>query len=96
MLVINYYCYNYVFNTDQSHKFQDPKFPTECFFLALHCHHIAIIPIMRKYTRQLRAIRELNRIIEDMNSAESQWAHLPIAYRNKQLVKKWKSQIKVI
>lgn len=52
---------------------QDPKFSTECFYLTLHCHHLSIIPIMRKYIRRLRAIRDLNRMLEEMEGNHPQW-----------------------
>ncbi|XP_033763599.1 LOW QUALITY PROTEIN: ubiquitin conjugation factor E4 B-like [Pecten maximus] len=71
---------------------QEPKFPTECFFLTLHCHHLSIIPVSRRYQRRLRAIRDLNRMVEEMEAAEPQWSLLPNASRNKELLKKWKSQ----
>lgn len=74
---------------------QDPKFPTECFYLTLHCHHLSIIPVTRRYQRRLRAIRDVNRMVEEMEAAESQWGHLPNAARNKELLKKWKSQVQV-
>lgn len=53
----------YVFTwTDEDRtKFSEPKFPTECFFLTLHTHHLSILPSCRRYIRRLRAIRELNR-----------------------------------
>lgn len=47
---------------DQS-PFSEPKFPTECFFLTLHAHHLSILPSCRRYIRRLRAIRELNRCV---------------------------------
>ncbi|XP_041377968.1 ubiquitin conjugation factor E4 B-like [Gigantopelta aegis] len=72
---------------------QDIKFPTECFFLTLHCHHLSITPIIRKYQRRLRAIRDLNRMVDELESAESQWKILSTAGRNKELIKKWKSQL---
>lgn len=71
---------------------QEPKFPTECFFLTLHCHHLSIIPVSRRYQRRLRAIRDLNRMVEEMEAAEPQWSLLPNASRNKELLKKWRSQ----
>lgn len=42
-----------------THKWQEPKFPTECYFLTLHCHHLSVLPISRKYQRRLRATRDL-------------------------------------
>ncbi|XP_064611043.1 ubiquitin conjugation factor E4 B-like [Liolophura sinensis] len=71
---------------------QEPKFPTEIFFLTLHCHHISILPMTRKYQRRLRAIRDLNRMIEELEGVESQWKLLPMATRNRELLKRWKSQ----
>uniref|UniRef100_A0A8C5USW4 Ubiquitin conjugation factor E4 n=1 Tax=Microcebus murinus TaxID=30608 RepID=A0A8C5USW4_MICMU len=54
--------------------FSEPKFPTECFFLTLHAHHLSILPSCRRYIRRLRAIRELNRYtVEDLKNNESQW-----------------------
>lgn len=34
--------------------------------------------------------------VEDMQNNEAIWKMLPIAARNKELIKKWKQQIKVI
>ncbi|XP_059145993.1 ubiquitin conjugation factor E4 B-like isoform X2 [Physella acuta] len=71
---------------------QEPKFATECFFLTLHCHHLAILPVTRKYQRRLRAIRDLHRLISDMEAAEPQWKNLPTAGRSREQLKRWKSQ----
>lgn len=73
-------------------KGQEPKFSTECFFLTLHCHHLSILPVTRKYQRRLRAIGDLHRLISDMEAAEPQWKDLPTADRSRQQLKKWKSQ----
>jgi len=54
-----------------------------------------VLPIIRKYQRQLRAIRDLQRIIEETQNLESQWRDSPVAMRNKELLKRWKSQVKV-
>uniref|UniRef100_A0A673IHX7 Ubiquitin conjugation factor E4 B n=1 Tax=Sinocyclocheilus rhinocerous TaxID=307959 RepID=A0A673IHX7_9TELE len=32
---------------EDSSKFSEPKFPTECFFLTLHAHHLSILPCCR-------------------------------------------------
>ncbi|XP_048250307.1 ubiquitin conjugation factor E4 B-like [Haliotis rufescens] len=80
-------------NSKPNPPWQDPKFPTECFFLTLHCHHLSITPIMRKYQRRLRAIRDLNRMVEEMEGTEPQWKILPTAGRNRDMLKKWKSQV---
>lgn len=49
----------------------------------------------RKYQRRLRAIRDLNRMIEELEGVESQWKLLPMATRNRELLKRWKSQSQV-
>nr|KAF6472833.1 ubiquitination factor E4B [Molossus molossus] len=58
--------------------FSEPKFPTECFFLTLHAHHLSILPSCRRYIRRLWAIRELNRTVEDLKNNESQWKDSPL------------------
>uniref|UniRef100_T1ISF9 Ubiquitin conjugation factor E4 B n=1 Tax=Strigamia maritima TaxID=126957 RepID=T1ISF9_STRMM len=81
-------------NSNKAHAWQEPKFPTECFFITLHCHHLSIIPACRKYQRRLRAIRDLQRVIDELAGSESQWKDLPLAARNRELIKKWKAQVK--
>ncbi|KAI0243357.1 Ubiquitin conjugation factor E4 B [Lamellibrachia satsuma] len=81
-------------NNAPGHQWEAPKFPTECYFLTLHCHHLSILPIIRKYQRQLRAVRDLQRIIEEMQALEPQWRDSPVALRNQELLKRWKSQVK--
>uniref|UniRef100_A0A8C7I6Q1 Ubiquitin conjugation factor E4 B n=1 Tax=Oncorhynchus kisutch TaxID=8019 RepID=A0A8C7I6Q1_ONCKI len=72
----------------------DPKFPTECFFLTLHTHHLSILPGCRRYIRRLRAIRELNRTVEELKSSESQWKDSPLASRHREMLKRCKTQLK--
>nr|XP_058913842.1 ubiquitin conjugation factor E4 B isoform X3 [Kogia breviceps] len=78
---------------DQS-PFSEPKFPTECFFLTLHAHHLSILPGCRRYIRRLRAIRELNRTVEDLKNNESQWKDSPLAARHREMLKRCKTQLK--
>ncbi|XP_053137135.1 ubiquitin conjugation factor E4 B isoform X2 [Hemicordylus capensis] len=74
--------------------FSEPKFPTECFFLTLHTHHLSILPSCRRYIRRLRAIRELNRTVEDLKNNESQWKDSPLATRHREMLKRCKTQLK--
>jgi len=76
-------------------RWQDAKFPTECFTLTVFCHHLSILPVVRKHQRCLRAIRELSRIVEEMEASEVLWKHLPQAQRNRNIIKKYKSQCQV-
>ncbi|KAJ3586663.1 hypothetical protein NHX12_013059 [Muraenolepis orangiensis] len=75
-------------------KFSEPKFPTECFFLTLHAHHLSILPGCRRYIRRLRAIRELNRTVEELRNSESQWKDSPLASRHRDMLKRCKTQLK--
>ncbi|XP_052356461.1 LOW QUALITY PROTEIN: ubiquitin conjugation factor E4 B-like [Oncorhynchus keta] len=75
-------------------KLYDPKFPTECFFLTLHTHHLSILPGCRRYIRRLRAIRELNRTVEELKSSESQWKDSLLASRHREMLKRCKIQLK--
>ncbi|KAI5095644.1 ubiquitin conjugation factor E4 B isoform X1, partial [Silurus meridionalis] len=75
-------------------KFSEPKFPTECFFLTLHAHHLSILPGCRRYIRRLRAIRDLNRTVEELKNSESQWKDSPLATRHREMLKRCKTQLK--
>ncbi|XP_066527459.1 ubiquitin conjugation factor E4 B isoform X2 [Hoplias malabaricus] len=75
-------------------RFSEPKFPTECFFLTLHTHHLSILPGCRRYIRRLRAIRDLNRTVEELKNSESQWKDSPLASRHREMLKRCKTQLK--
>ncbi|KAK3518935.1 hypothetical protein QTP70_016060 [Hemibagrus guttatus] len=75
-------------------KFSEPKFPTECFFLTLHAHHLSILPGCRRYIRRLRAIRDLNRTVEELKNSEGQWKDSPLATRHREMLKRCKTQLK--
>ncbi|KAB7497984.1 Ubiquitin conjugation factor E4 B [Armadillidium nasatum] len=74
--------------------FQEVNFHSQCWFLTLHAHHLGILPVMRKYTRRIRATRDLQRMVEEIESTESQWGSLPVASRQRELLKKWKTQLR--
>ncbi|XP_050295346.1 ubiquitin conjugation factor E4 B isoform X2 [Anthonomus grandis grandis] len=78
----------------KSHEFPAPNFSTICWFLTLHCHHLALLPAIQKYQRRLRAIRDLQKLIDETIATEAQWKHLPFAARNKRFIKRWKQQLK--
>lgn len=79
---------------DSKNAWLEPKFPTECFFMAIQAHHLAILPACRRHSRRQKAHRELTRMIEHLESHESEWIDTPMASRNKGLLKKWREQIK--
>ncbi|KAL9970123.1 hypothetical protein ACROYT_G022450 [Oculina patagonica] len=79
---------------DSKNAWLEPKFPTECFFMAIQVHHLALLPACRRHSRRQRAHRDLTRMIEHLESHESEWIETPMASRNKGLLKKWREQIK--
>ena len=81
--------------TDKKSEWVEPKFPTECYFLTLHCQHLALLPACRHHSRRIRGIRELSRMVDEMNGREAMWKGTPQERRNKQLLERWKTQIKV-
>lgn len=80
-------------NADPNHKWLDPKFATDCFFLCIHCHHLSVIPMTRKYQRLVRAVRELQHVIEEVERTESEWRGQVDEHRNRLLLERWRSQI---
>jgi len=79
---------------EKSVQWQEPKFTTECFFFTYYCHHISVIPATRKYLQRMRAIRDINKLISELESHEPEWKHTVLAARNKFMLKKWKEQSK--
>jgi len=73
----------------------EPKFTTICWFLTIQAHHIALIPAISTYTRLLRHIRELQKMIGELAATESIWSQTGNADRNRRLVKRWKNDLKV-
>lgn len=80
---------------DKTHKWQEPKFATECFFFAVHCHHISIVPVFRKYQRLVRAVRELKHMIEELESADENSIGYTDQQRRRVILDRWRSQIVV-
>ncbi|GBP49522.1 Ubiquitin conjugation factor E4 B [Eumeta japonica] len=81
-------------NKDPNHKWPEAKFQTVCWFLTLHMHHVALIPALHTHQRRIRAFRELQKLIEDLEGAEPQWRNGATAARNHELLRRWRRQIK--
>ncbi|XP_068966391.1 ubiquitin conjugation factor E4 B [Bombus flavifrons] len=79
---------------ERTHKWVEPKFPTQCWFLTLHCHHIALLPALQKYQRKLRTLRDVQKMLDDLQATEPQWKDSPFASRNKELIERCKEQLK--
>ncbi|KXJ68611.1 hypothetical protein RP20_CCG002478 [Aedes albopictus] len=74
-------------------KWETPKFVTHCWFLTLHAHHLGIIPAIQRYNKLLRATKELQRMVDELNASKSQWENTPLARRNKQVRDRCVNQI---
>ncbi|CAH4029952.1 ubiquitin conjugation factor E4 B [Pieris brassicae] len=81
-------------NNDPSHSWPEAKFQTICWFLTLHMHHVALIPALHTHQRRIRAFRDLQKVIEELMAAEPQWRNSFTAVRNRELLRRWKRQIK--
>ena len=78
----------------KGHTWSKVKFSTQCWFLTLHCHHIALIPALQKHQNRLRALRDLQKMLDELQATESQWKDTVHAPRNEELIKRWKQQLK--
>ncbi|CAK9828567.1 Ubiquitin conjugation factor E4 B [Anthophora retusa] len=79
---------------ERTHVWVEPKFPTQCWFLTLHCHHLALLPALQKYQRKLRTLRDVQKMLDDLQDTEPQWKDSPFAGRNKELIKRCTEQLK--
>ena len=71
------------------------NFHTECWFLTLQAHHLAILPCIRRYQRRLRAVRELQKTVDELEKSQSVWGSNPVlARRNKEALKRFRAQLK--
>ncbi|CRK98093.1 CLUMA_CG011461, isoform A [Clunio marinus] len=75
-------------------NWEDPKFVSHCWFFTLQGHHLGIIPAISRYHKRLRAIKELQRMVDELNATRSRWESTPLARRNKQARDKWANRIK--
>ncbi|XP_061379207.1 ubiquitin conjugation factor E4 B [Danaus plexippus] len=81
-------------NNDPNHEWPEAKFQTVCWFLTLHMHHVALIPALHTHQRRIRAFRDLQKVIEELMAAEPQWRNSFSAFRNRELLRRWRRQIK--
>ncbi|KAG5681557.1 hypothetical protein PVAND_010977 [Polypedilum vanderplanki] len=75
-------------------KWEEPKFVSHCWFFTLHSHHLGILPAISRYHKRLRAIKELQRMVDELNATESRWKNTPISRRNANARNKWTNRIK--
>ncbi|TRY79837.1 hypothetical protein TCAL_10916 [Tigriopus californicus] len=70
------------------------NFHTDCWYLTLYAHHLSILPCIRRYQRRIRHLRELQKAVDELEKTETQWKNSPTAMRNRQILKKYQSQVK--
>lgn len=79
---------------DPNINWEIPNFQTHCWFLTLHAHHLAIMPAIQRYSKKVRAIKELQKMIDELDKTKAQWENMPFASRNKQFLDRWMKQLK--
>ena len=52
------------------------------------------MPAIQRYGRRLRAIKEFQRLLNELNATKAQWEFTQYAARNKQMQTKWSQQMK--
>ncbi|KAK8771570.1 hypothetical protein V5799_025187 [Amblyomma americanum] len=68
------------------------NFSTECLFLALQGAHLGLAPAVARYGRRLRVLRELQRLAQELATAQPLWEASPLAGHNRRLLSKWRTQ----
>ncbi|CAK1555609.1 unnamed protein product [Leptosia nina] len=79
---------------NESGSWPESNFQTICWFLTLHMHHVAIIPALHTHQRRIRAYRDLKKVMGELVAAEPQWRNSYTALRNRELLRRWRRQIK--
>uniref|UniRef100_A0A182JGK6 Ubiquitin conjugation factor E4 B n=1 Tax=Anopheles atroparvus TaxID=41427 RepID=A0A182JGK6_ANOAO len=84
---------DWLMNLQDVKDWEQHKFVTHCWFLTLHAHHLGIIPAIQRYNKLLRATKELQRMVDELNATKTQWENTPLARRNKQVRDRCVNQI---
>lgn len=62
--------------------------------MTLQTHHLAIIPAIQRYNKQLRTIKELRRMIDELNNTRPHWELTAHRNGNVQLLERFQRQLK--
>ncbi|KAL6419618.1 hypothetical protein ACFW04_013706 [Cataglyphis niger] len=57
---------------ENTHRRMKPTFTTKCWFLTLHCHHIALLPALRTYRERSRDLQEEQKKFNEYQIAKLQ------------------------
>lgn len=85
---------NFCLFLESEYPWEETKFVSHCFFFTLQAHHLGIIPSIQRYHQRLRAIKELQRMVDELNNTKSRWEQTSAARRNKLARDRWVNRIK--
>lgn len=81
---------------ESGHAWQECKFPTECWFMTLHAQHLAYLPAARRHQRRMRALKDYQKLVDEMQNSEAEWSQTPAARRNRELIAMWQEQVRLL
>ncbi|KAH8039486.1 hypothetical protein HPB51_007388 [Rhipicephalus microplus] len=58
----------------------------------MQASHLGVVPVMARYGRRLRVLRELQRLAQEMAASQPLWENSPTAVNNRRLLAKWRTQ----
>lgn len=61
--------------------------------MTLHAQHLAYLPAARRHQRRMRALKDYQKLVDDLQAAESEWGQTPAAPRNRELLTMWQEQV---
>ncbi|XP_016976764.1 ubiquitin conjugation factor E4 B [Drosophila rhopaloa] len=79
---------------DFSQPVENPNFQTQCWFLTLQAHHLGYLPAIQRYRQKVRAIKELQKLIDELDRTKPHWVNSRYANRNNQFKERWEKQLR--
>ncbi|XP_034475164.1 ubiquitin conjugation factor E4 B isoform X2 [Drosophila innubila] len=73
---------------------QNVNFQTQCWFLTLQAHHLGYLPAIQRYRQKVRAIKELQKLIDELDRTKPHWVNSRYANRNNQFKERWEKQLR--
>lgn len=70
------------------------NFQTQCWFLTLQAHHLGYLPAIQRYRQKVRAIKELQKLIDELDRTKHHWVNSRYANRNNQFKERWEKQLR--
>ncbi|XP_030383559.1 ubiquitin conjugation factor E4 B [Scaptodrosophila lebanonensis] len=91
------------FSEEQYKSFVEREFPqpvdnanfhTQCWFLTLQAHHLGYLPAIQRHRQKVRAIKELQKLIDELDRTKPHWVNTRYASRNTQFKERWEKQLR--